>query len=168
MATLKRSYDRFLKIRGNPKEIAAGFSLGLFVSMTPFMGFHTVIAVFLAALFKLNKISAAIAVWLSNPLTAPVVYGVTYYAGVKTLSYNTSYRLPEEFSFSALLCLIEKAPELIWILFVGGVVVGLPLAVVGYFFAYNTTLKYREKKERLKARFKRRKKRSRSKRRKKR
>ena len=45
----KKTYSRFLKIRGNPKEIALGFALGLFVGMSPFMGAHTIIAVFLAA-----------------------------------------------------------------------------------------------------------------------
>ena len=48
--TLKRGYERFLKIRGDPREIALGFALGLFIGMTPFMGFHTASAVFLAAL----------------------------------------------------------------------------------------------------------------------
>ena len=63
LKSIVRTYERFLKIRGQPREIALGFALGLFVGMTPFIGLHTVTAVPLAALLKWNKISAAVAVW---------------------------------------------------------------------------------------------------------
>ena len=31
--SVRKTYERFLKIRGTPKEIALGFALGLFVGM---------------------------------------------------------------------------------------------------------------------------------------
>jgi hypothetical protein len=52
---LVRAYERFLRIRGQPREIALGFALGLFVGMTPFMGLQTVIAVPLAALLQMEQ-----------------------------------------------------------------------------------------------------------------
>ncbi|MDZ7777337.1 MAG: DUF2062 domain-containing protein [Bacteroidales bacterium] len=64
----KKAYERFLRIRGTPQEIALGFALGLFVGMSPFLGFHMAIAVFLAALFEWNKISAAVGVWILQSL----------------------------------------------------------------------------------------------------
>ncbi len=68
---LKRIYERFVKIRGDPHKIALGFSLGLFVGMSPSMGVQMPIAIFIAALLKWNKISSAAGVWITNPLTAP-------------------------------------------------------------------------------------------------
>ena len=143
MEPIKKAYFRFLKIRGNPREIALGFALGIFVGMTPFMGLHTAIAVPLAALLKWNKFSAALAVWISNPLSAPVVYGITYYIGEKVLFIQNGYKLPTEFNLDALLYTLRSAPEIIGILLVGGVVVGLPLAAAGYFFALKTIVEYR-------------------------
>lgn len=140
----RKAYYRFLKIRGNPKEIALGFALGLFVGMTPFMGLHTAIAVPLAALFKWNKFSAALAVWISNPLSAPVIYGISYYVGEKVLFIKNGYQLPAEFSLDALIYTLQKAPGIIGILTVGGIVAGLPLAVIGYYFALKTITQYRE------------------------
>jgi uncharacterized protein len=140
---IKKAYFRFLKIRGNPREIALGFALGIFVGMTPFMGLHTAIAVPLAALLKWNKFSAALAVWISNPLSAPVVYGITYYIGEKVLFIQNGYKLPTEFNLDALLYTLRSAPEIIGILLVGGVVVGLPLAAAAYFFALKTIVEYR-------------------------
>ena len=141
---LRNAYYRFLKIRGNPREIALGFALGLFVGMTPFMGLHTAIAVPLAALFKWNKFSAALAVWISNPLSAPVVYGISYYVGEKVLFIKNGYQLPSEFSLDALIYTLQKAPGIIGILMVGGIVVGLPVAVIGYYFALKAITEYRE------------------------
>ena len=140
---VKKAYFRFLKIRGNPREIALGFALGIFVGMTPFMGLQTAIAVPLAALLKWNKFSAALAVWISNPLSAPVVYGMTYYIGGKVLFIQNGYKLPTEFNLDALLYTLRSAPEIIGILLVGGVVVGLPLAAASYFFALKTIVEYR-------------------------
>jgi len=140
---IKKTYYRFLKIRGNPREIALGFALGIFVGMTPFMGLHTAIAVPLAALAKWNKFSAALAVWISNPLSAPVIYGATYYIGAKVLFIQNGYKLPTEFNLDALFYTLRSAPEIIGILMVGGVVVGLPLAAAGYFFALKAIVEYR-------------------------
>jgi uncharacterized protein (DUF2062 family) len=141
---LRKAYYRFLKIRGNPREIALGFALGLFVGMSPFMGLHMAIAVPLAALFKWNKFSAALSVWISNPLSAPVIYGITYYVGKKVLFIANGYQLPTEFSLDALIYTLQKAPGIIGILTVGGIVVGLPVAAVGYYFALKAITEYRE------------------------
>ena len=144
MKPWRKAYQRFVKIRGHPREISLGFALGLFVGMSPFMGLHTAIAVLLAALFKWNKISAALAVWISNPLTAPVIYGLAYVMGAKVLAYENSYDLPRNFDLDALLFIIRSAPDIIGVLIVGGMVMGLPLAIAGYFAAYAAIWEYRK------------------------
>jgi uncharacterized protein (DUF2062 family) len=145
MKPWRKAYQRFVKIRGHPREISLGFALGLFVGMSPFMGLHTAIAVLLAALFKWNKISAALAVWISNPLTAPVIYGLAYVMGAKVLAYENSYALPRHFDLDALLFIIRSAPDIIGVLIVGGMVMGIPLAIAGYFGAYAAIWEYRKK-----------------------
>jgi len=151
LAPLHKAYARFVKIRGNPREISLGFALGIFVGMSPFMGLHTAIAVFLAALLKWNKISAALAVWLSNPITAPVLYGITYLVGARVLAFENHYQLPHAFNLDSLLYILRSAPELIWVLVVGGIVTGVPLAIVSYFIAHLTITKYRESLRRKQA-----------------
>ncbi|MCP4371817.1 MAG: DUF2062 domain-containing protein [Deltaproteobacteria bacterium] len=144
ITSLKKGYRRFLKIRGHPNEIALGLALGLFVGMTPSMGFHTAIAVFFAALFKWNKISSAIGVWVTNPLTAPVIYGVNYYIGAKLIGLQKVYFLPEANGFIKIYKIMLKAPEIFWALTIGGIVLGLPLAVAGYYFSYSVVQKYQD------------------------
>lgn len=144
LSPLYRAYKRFLKIRGLPREIALGFALGLFVGMTPFMGLHTAIAVPLAALFKWNKISAAISVWITNALTAPIIYSLTYVVGARILGIKKAFGITDANSFSALYKLILKTPEITWAMTIGGIIIGLPLAIIGYYFAFSVIRKYQE------------------------
>lgn len=142
--SLKKTYVRFLKIRGHPHEIALGLALGLFVGMSPTMGLHTAIAVFFAALLKWNKISAAIGVWVTNPFTAPVIYGINYYVGAKLVGLENNFGKVGFEGLSSLYKLIQKTPEIFWALIIGGTVLGLPLAAAGYYFAYSVIKKYQD------------------------
>ena len=144
LTSLKKGYRRFLKIRGHPNEIALGLALGLFVGMTPSMGFHTAIGVFFAALFKWNKISAAVGVWITNPLTAPFIYGVNYFIGAKLIGLKKVYLLSDAHGFTKIYQIMLKAPEIFWALTIGGIVLGLPLAIVGYYFSYSVVQKYQD------------------------
>ena len=143
--SLRRAYDRFLRLRGNPHEIALGFALGLFVGMSPFMGFQTAIAVFWAAICKANKISAAAGVWISNPVTAPVVYGFTFFVGSRFFASHQHFALPADPGYTTLVHLLQNAPRIIWILALGGIISGIPIALLGYFFSYSAIVNYRTK-----------------------
>jgi uncharacterized protein (DUF2062 family) len=144
ISPLYKAYKRFLKIRGQPREIALGFALGLFVGMTPFFGLHTVIAVPLAALFKWNKISAAISVWFTNAATAPIIYSINYLVGARIIGIQKGFSWADINSLSAVYHMILKAPEIVWAMIVGGVVLGLPLAVAGYYVIFVILRRYQE------------------------
>ena len=137
-----KAYIRFIRLRGEPREIALGFALGLFIATSPTMGVQMVLAIFIAALFKWSKIAAAIAVWVTNPLTAPFIYGLTYVIGAKILGLSTLRGLVGEPTLSTLLNAIKKAPELLAALTLGGIVLGIPLAIAGYYLSHAALLKY--------------------------
>ena len=140
----QKAYERFLRIRGTPREIALGFALGLFVGMSPFLGFQIAIAVFLAAVFEWNKISAAVGVWISNPLTIPVIYPVTYLLGAKVLGIEEIYAFPRTMDMAWILEMIQNAPEIISILTLGGIILGIPVGAVGCAFDYTAVNKYQQ------------------------
>lgn len=139
---VKKGYTRLIKIRGNPREIALGFAMGVFVAMSPTMGFQMAIAVPIAALFKWNKLAAAMAVWVSNPITAPFIYGPTYFVGAKLMGMSLGFHAADLASRSTMLALAGKAPEIFKAMTLGGVVLGLPLAVIGYYFVFFAIRKY--------------------------
>ena len=141
---LQKGYARFLKIRGHPHEIALGLALGLFIAMTPTMGFQMAIAICIATFFKLNKVAAGIGVWATNPLTAPIIYPICYYIGSRIYSVPKSQTVGAGLDVKLFYTLIVKAPELFIALTIGGVIIGLPLAIAGYYFAYSALHRYQD------------------------
>jgi len=73
---------RILKgFRGTPHAIAGGFSLGIFLALTPTVGVQLIIAVFLATFFKVSRPASLIGVMVTNPVTIPPIFTFNYYIG---------------------------------------------------------------------------------------
>lgn len=153
---LHKTYERFIRIRGQPREIALGFALGIFIGMTPTIGVQTPLAVFLAAMFKWSKLSAGFGVWITNPLTAPFIFGINYFVGAQLIGLESAFGISGDLTWTVVKDMIQKAPRLFGALTVGGIVLGLPLAVAGYYVSFQVIEKYRmnmkEKLARQKAR----------------
>lgn len=64
-------YDRFISLKGNPRSIAMGMAIGVFVGVTPTIPFHTVIIVFLILISRQNLTAALLGAWITNPATIP-------------------------------------------------------------------------------------------------
>lgn len=147
---IRRLYERFIRIRGAPREVALGFALGIFVGMTPTVGVQTPIAIFIAALFKWSKLAAAIGVWISNPVTVPIIYSITYITGAKVMNLEPVFNTPMSPSWSTLKTMFQKAPRAFGAMTVGGVIFGIPLAIVSYYLSYAAVEKYQKNvKEKL-------------------
>jgi uncharacterized protein (DUF2062 family) len=86
--TILTIYDRFIKLKGAPREIALGFALGLLIGMTPFFGMHFFSSLLLASLLGWSKIAALVGVNITNVLTAPLIYPVNYWVGVKLVGFS--------------------------------------------------------------------------------
>ena len=141
---IRRIYERFVKIRGRPREIALGFALGIFIGMTPTMGIQMLIAVFFAAILKWSKISAAFGVLITNPFTSPFIYGLTYIVGAKLLGMKAAMTLPDELTWSIVKEMLKNAPAIFGALTVGGILIGLPLAVLCYYLSFAAVNRYRQ------------------------
>ena len=144
LTIIRRVYERFVKIRGRPREIALGFALGIFIGMTPTMGIQMPIAIFFAAMLKWGKISAAFGVWITNPLTSPFIYGLTYIVGAKLLGLRATLNLPDDLTWSIVKEILKNAPAIFGALTVGGIIIGLPLAIISYYLSYAAVNKYQQ------------------------
>jgi uncharacterized protein (DUF2062 family) len=131
-----------VKIHGEPRDIALGFSLGLFIGMAPIMGLQTIMVLFLATLLKWNKLAAAVGVWITNPLTAPFIYGITYLTGAGIIGINHHRYIDPEQSITIISRIITMAPDVILSMVIGGIILGIPVAFAGYFISYFVVLEY--------------------------
>jgi uncharacterized protein (DUF2062 family) len=141
---LRRVYERFVKIRGQPREIALGFALGIFIGLTPTFGIQIPIAIFFAAMLKWSKISAVFGVGITNPLTGPFIYGFTYFVGAKILGMESALNLPQNFDWDAVKVMLGKAPRMLTAMTVGGIITGLPLAILIYYLSFSAVNKYQQ------------------------
>ncbi|NOY12229.1 MAG: DUF2062 domain-containing protein [Deltaproteobacteria bacterium] len=124
----KLNLIRLIRLRAEPDAIARGMALGLFIGMTPTFGIQMLLALLFAFLLRQNKIAALIGVWNTNPLTAPFIYGVEYEVG-RILMGLPHPATTIKFNY-------ETLRELGWLvaspLCLGSVVLGIPVALIGY------------------------------------
>lgn len=72
---------RVLRLGATPHAIAAGIAAGVFVSFTPFLGFHFVLAGVIAWLLGGNLIASALGTAIGNPLLLPAIWASTFELG---------------------------------------------------------------------------------------
>lgn len=92
---------RFIRLQGTPHEISRGFALGILIGMTPTFGIQMPLALLFAWLLKESKVAAIIGVWITNPLTAPVIYALEYETG-RVMLQMPHAALPQHFNYEAL------------------------------------------------------------------
>lgn len=83
---IKPLANAVLASNDSPYQIAAGVALGSFLAFTPTIGFQTILALFLATVFRLSRIPCAVMVYITNPLTAAPIYYSCYVLGRWVLS----------------------------------------------------------------------------------
>jgi uncharacterized protein (DUF2062 family) len=75
----------------------------------------------------------------------PFLYSINYLIGARLLEIKRGYSLPVEIGISRMSHMLHKAPEIFWALLLGGAILGLPLAMAGYYFSYSAITRYQER-----------------------
>ncbi len=149
MTTAKISYkdrlrslvDRIKKLQGDPRYIAMGMAIGVFVSVTPTIPFHTIIAIALAFALKGSKPAAAIGVWFANPITIPIFYIGSFKLG--TLILNKP--IPFDTKFESIKELMTLGLDITIAMVVGGALLGILPAILAYILTFRLIAAVREK-----------------------
>lgn len=81
---------------------------------------------------------------ITNPLTSPFIYGITYIVGAKLLGLKVTMTLPEDFTWSIVREMLKNAPAIFGALTIGGILIGLPLAVLSYYLSFAAINKYQQ------------------------
>ncbi|MBL7176717.1 MAG: DUF2062 domain-containing protein [Desulfobacteraceae bacterium] len=135
-------YVKFIRMSGDPHELALGMALGIFTGMIPIMPFHMALAVTLALVFKASKVAAALGTWINNPLDMYFLYTLNYRLGALILGHTE-----KSWVFSSVMESIQHGEEIkvivgkiagasgiiITSLLVGGFVMGVVFSLPSYF-----------------------------------
>lgn len=134
---------QILSVRESPEKIAAAFSLGVFIGMSPLLGIHTVLGIAVAWLLKLNRLVTLVGVYVTNPWTIVPIYTFGTWLGVKML--RTEHIIPViDWSRLTLKVLISDFKPFIVPFFVGNTALGIVFAALSYFLIYQAVKRNRE------------------------
>lgn len=93
---IKRFFvEDFLGSQDSPSKKALSIALGVFIGLSPFWGFHTVIVIFLAIVLKLNKAIAFVFSNISLPPFIPFVLYASSKMGQFVLGVEYDYTMEE-------------------------------------------------------------------------
>jgi len=88
-------YEDFLQSSDPPIKKALSIALGIFIGLTPLWGFHTLIVISLAVLFKLNKVIAFAFSNVSMPPLIPFVVLLSLKAGALVTGNEISFSMAD-------------------------------------------------------------------------
>jgi hypothetical protein len=135
---LKQQFKKILSLDAHPGHIAVGFAAGVFISFTPFFGLHTPMAIAVAFIFRLNKLTCITGAWVNTPLTVFPALAASYKLGEIMLGNK-----PMEFQVTSLewSSLKMYASSLL----LGSSVIGFFAALAGYAACYWLVTVFRRK-----------------------
>ena len=127
-----------ISAESDERSLAAGFAVGVFFSFTPLVSLHMVLALIVAVVFRLNKVTTVAGVWVNNPYTMPFVF----YGCFRFGEWILGMRIPSpSFESYTLKSLLKAAVPYAAPLFLGTTIVGLAAAVVSYVVVYRIAVR---------------------------
>ncbi len=141
----KRRLKTLLGLEDTVHRTAFAFALGVFMGFSPLLGFHTLLALFIAFVFKLNRAAIVVGTLVNNPWTLPFIYSAEFLLGSFLLGSPglalSGVRWGSFFSLSVL----EQIKSILLPLFVGFIPLGTGSALGAYFITFHLISSYRKR-----------------------
>jgi len=93
MSYFRDKFRSIFNVQDTPHRIALAFAFGVFMGISPFLGLHYIGGIFLAWLFRLNRLVAVIGISVNNPWTIVPISSFSVWTGAKLL--NIKQVLPD-------------------------------------------------------------------------
>lgn len=141
---LKQQFKTIMSLDSHPGHISAGFAVGVFISFTPpIPGLHTALALIIAVVFRLNKLTCLTGTWINSPITVVPSLILSYKLGKWILGEQGTLELSIgslEWSTFKSVMLHHSKPLLL-----GCSIIGFVAAVAAYFICYWLVVFFRRK-----------------------
>ena len=126
------------------KSVSAGFAIGVFIALTPTIGVQIPLIILTALFLRVNIPVALAASWVTNPLTAPVIYSSQYKLGLWLIGAPDANVLE---GYTGILRIFFRYAIPLW---VGSLISSIffsSLGYVGIFSLWGLVVKLRGKKD---------------------
>ena len=143
--------EKLTDLKTDPKKVSMGYAFGVFLASTPFIGIKVFIAILFTSLFKWSKVAAVIGVFHINVLTAPLFYGFSFLLGKKVLGTHIEFSYPETVNLKVLFEIFQGNISIFYSLLLGGLILGIPMAIGAYYLSMRLTQdsKFKDQRSRL-------------------
>jgi len=134
-----------MQTEGAPHRIAGGTAVGIFWGFSPLLGAQMILAAITATVFNVSRLPAILAVHITNPVTAFIIYPTTWAVGDLLLRpfCSAADRISwGEMDFS-LSCFLNLAGQTMMRMLVGGFVVGTICGLIAYYRIFRAIVRYR-------------------------
>jgi len=145
-------FVHLLHLDDSAQRIALGAAIGVFIAMTPTIGFQMLLIVLVTSTFRANRIAGVPMAWITNPATMAPLYSLNYWIGWAIVGGPGV----TEFQHRLRDLMRIKSDWLEWVgewwhlmidmaapLWTGSIVVGIVTGVVGYGTMYYLITVYR-------------------------
>jgi uncharacterized protein len=151
-------WHRVTRISATPHTIALGVAIGAFVSFTPFLGLHFLIAGLIALALGGSILASALGTAVGNPLTFPFIWLASYNLGAMLLGYRQRTRISIDLP-DYMFTLVFTNPGMVWRAFwaavdpyllpmlVGGIPLGLACGVAVYVVVRSAVAGYQHRRQ---------------------
>ncbi len=155
MVYFRDKFRTIFLVKDSPRRIALAFAIGVFMGISPLLGFHYIIAFILAWTFRLNKLVAMVGVSVNNPWTILPISSFSVWFGAKLTGIQQVLPKIDWVSLSfmnivssltdpdGLLRMTHELMPLLRAFFVGSFVICTLSAIASYFIIYRLVVRYR-------------------------
>lgn len=138
LAKTRREIHDALQETHTPRQVAASFALGIFITALPTLGTGVLLFFLIAYLFEnVSRIALFASVIVLNPVVKWGVYGASFWLGSEILGPVSGISVTE-ISLSA-------GPQIVSRLLVGNFILAVVFTVIAYFLGYRLTVEYRRR-----------------------
>jgi len=144
---LRKAIASLVRVPDTPERTALAFAIGVFLGFSPFLGFHTLMGVGVAFLFRLNRIAVILGVWSNLPWLLVPFYSFATWVGVKVMGLPKSITPPQigltDFFSTEFWVWLASSWELLIPAFFGSLILSVILALLAYPTALFVIRKFR-------------------------
>jgi uncharacterized protein (DUF2062 family) len=155
MAFFRDKFKSVFLVKESPHRIGLAFAMGVFMGISPLLGLHYIGALFLAWLFKLNKLVAMVGVSVNNPWTIVPISTFCVWVGAKLVGIKvldqvswsdvSLMKIIGKFSsIESFIGMVKSSWPLLVSFFVGSFLVGAITAVASYFIIQMLMERYKK------------------------
>lgn len=136
-------YLRIMRQKSSPRNLAGAMALGVLIGALPIIPFQSIAVIAIAFMLRVNKLTAWLATCYSNIFTMVPFYYFLFKVGKALLPFENVTFDPNRLEMEQL---IEAGWGMFSVMLCGGLIIGIPAAILAYVLTLYFVRAYRRRR----------------------